>query len=205
MPLAEAGAVLQLAPVMVTALSVLFLGERVGLRRWSGVAVAFLGAIVVIRPGFGIFGHEALWPLGGAVTYAIYQILTQTLKTADSAMTALTYSGLVGAAVSSCLVPFFWVTPNTTEMIFMVCIGVTGTMGHLALIQAYRRIDASLISPFMYLVLVWMAISGIVVFGDVPDKFTVIGIVMIIASGAYVALREHRLRKVSSDVSVAKS
>jgi len=195
MPLAEAGAVLQLAPMMVMALSVVFLGERVGIRRWSGVFFAFIGALVVIRPGLGGFGLEVLWPLAGAVFYAVYQILTRVLKTADSAMTALCYAGLVGAVVSSCIVPFYWTTLTGTELIFMLGIGFTGAMGHLALIQAYRMIDASLISPFMYFILVWMTASGILIFDHVPDGLTLFGIAMIILSGAYVAYREHAVSK----------
>lgn len=190
MPLAEAGAVLQLSPLFVTALSVFVLSETVGIRRWSGVFVAFIGALLVIRPGFGGFGWAVLWPLAGAVMYAVYQILTRILKTSDSAMTALCYSGVVGAVVFSCLVPFYWQTPTPNEVFFLIGIGVTGALGHLALIQAYRMIEASLVSPFMYLVLVWMTVSSITVFHDVPDAVAVLGMVMIVGSGAYVAFRE---------------
>ncbi len=188
LPLAEVHAVTGIAPLLVTALSVLVLGERVGMRRWSAVALGFVGLLVILRPGFAVIDPAALIPLGGALLWAVYQILVR-LVSADAPTTSLLYMAVVGAVATSALAPFAWVAPDAEGWFFLVLLGLIGSLGHLLLIMAFRHAPASLLQPFHYTLLVWAVVLGYLVFGDVPDAWTLTGGAVIAASGIY-ALRD---------------
>ncbi len=194
-PLADATAVNFVAPLLVTALSVPLLGEKVGVRRWTAVAVGFLSVLVVIRPGPGMAHWAVLLPLAGAVCYALYQITTRMLAGIDAWPTTALYSGVVGVIGTSLLVPFAWRPPEWTGWLAFIGLGVLGSASHLLLIRAFALAPASTLSPFGYVQLVWAIVAGIVVFGDVPDAWTLVGAALIAGSGLYVLLRESHLRR----------
>ncbi|MBX6321058.1 MAG: DMT family transporter [Rhodospirillaceae bacterium] len=194
-PLADATAVNFVAPLLVTALSVPLLGEKVGLRRWTAVAIGFLSVLIVIRPGPGMVHWAVLLPLAGAVCYALYQITTRMLAGIDPWPTTALYSGVVGVVGTSLLVPFAWRDPDWTGWLAFVGLGVLGSASHLLLIRAFALAPASTLSPFGYVQLVWAILAGIVVFGDVPDVWTLSGAALIAGSGLYVLLRESHLRR----------
>lgn len=192
--LAEATAVMFVAPLIVTGLSMPLLGERVGPRRWAGVAIGFLGALVIIRPGAAAMEPAALLALGAACCYALYQIATRVLARHDAPLTTLAYSALVGAAASTAVVPFFWVTPDLAGWSAMVGMGFFAGIGHFALIKAFSAGPAATISPFGYFTLIWATLFGYAAFGDLPDLWTVAGALVIAGSGLYIAHRE-RVRR----------
>lgn len=198
LPLAEAAAVMLLGPLFVTALSVPILGEKVGLRRWAGVFVGLIGALIIIRPGSEVFAYAALLPLAAALVNAFYHITTRLLSHSDSSMTTLTYSSLVGALVMSLGLPFFWVTPDLVGWLMMIAVGMIGGTSHFFLIKSYAEAPAAVVAPFGYSNIVWAVIFGFVVWGDLPDFLTLLGAVILVASGLYVFQREQLHRRQSS-------
>ena len=190
LPLADVGAVMYVAPLIVTLLSVPLLGESVGPRRWAGVCVGFLGALVVIRPGGGVMQVAAFLPLAAAVLHALYQITTRKVSAVDSPMTSLVYTALVGAIVTTVWVPVVWVAPDIRGWTLMMLIGLLGGSGHFALIKAFQAAPAATVTPFGYTTLIWLTAYGYVLFGDLPDRMTVVGALIIVMSGLYVFRRE---------------
>jgi drug/metabolite transporter (DMT)-like permease len=195
-PLAEATAVNFVAPLLVTALSVPLLGEKVGLRRWTAVAVGFLSVLIIIRPGPGMVHWAVLLPLIGAFCYAFYQITTRMLAGIDSWQTTAVYSGVVGLVGTSALLPFAWRSPDWLGWLAFLALGVLGSASHLLLIRAFALAPASTLSPFGYVQLIWAIVAGILVFGNVPDLWTLVGAALIAGSGLYVLARESYLRRV---------
>ena len=189
-PLADANAIVYLSPVLVTALSVPLLGERVGIYRWCAVIVAFLGVLVIMRPGLGIVHWGASLALITALAYAFYQIVTRTLRQTDSPLTTMFYTPLVGVVVMSAVVPFYWVTPDLEGWLLMALTGIFGGLGHFLLIKALDFVEASTLQPYQYLHILWAAVLGYFVFGDFPDLWTCIGAVLVLGSGLFIFHRE---------------
>jgi drug/metabolite transporter (DMT)-like permease len=189
-PLATATSIMFLAPIMLTALSVPFLGEHVGPRRWSGVAAGFVGALIIIRPGTEGFNHGALLLLGAALTNSVYQLITRSVARYDHPQTTFLYTALAGALLSSIAVPFVWQPPLFSGWVLLIAMGVLGGVGHLFLIFAFDKAPAAAIAPFAYSALIWASIAGYVFFNEIPDLWTIAGASVITASGLYIFHRE---------------
>lgn len=191
--LAETISISFVVPLMVALFAIPILGERVGLARLIAILIGFGGVLVVVRPGLSGFNPAALFTLVGCIAYALYSILTRLLAAHDSTETTLIYSGLVGFGLVSLIMPFIWVTPpDWTVVAGMIAIGIFGSLGHFLLILAHQRAPASTLIPFMYTQLIWMILIGYVAFGDVPDRLTLIGSAIVIASGLYLLWQERR-------------
>lgn len=195
LPLADAHAVLAVAPLIVTALSMPLLGEQVGIRRWTAVVVAFLGVLIILRPGFGVLDPVALLPLVAAFLWGLYQVLTRLVTRTDPPMTTLFYTVIIGAIGLTVLVPFVWRTPDALGWSLLTFAAAAGAGGHYLLIMALQLTPAVVLQPLWYLVLVWATLVGFVVFGDLPDWATVLGATIVVASGLYVVARERRLAR----------
>ena len=196
MPLAEATAIAYLAPVLVTIMSVLFLGEKVEISRWVAVFCGFIGVLTIIRPGSNIFTWAALLPVANAMAFATYQILTRKLAGLESAYTSIFYAGLVGSVLSLLTLPGVWTMPQNFEhAAAFVGVGVLGGFGHLILIKAYEHAPASRLAPFSYSQLIWVALIGFFVFGDFPDHWSLLGIAILVTSGIYIARHQRRLER----------
>lgn len=189
LPVADATAIFFVSPILIMALSVLFLGESVGWRRWTAAAFGLLGVMIIIRPGTGAFQSAAFLPILSASSWAVGAVVTRKI-TGDHALTTLAYSALVGSAVLSALMPFNWVTPNGTEIALGLCMGILFAIGHWFVVLAYRHGNASLIAPFSYVQLIWAGSLGYLVFGTLPDSWTITGACLIAISGFYTAYRE---------------
>jgi len=194
LPLAGTHAILATTPLIATALSVPLLGERVGPRRWAAVGVGFLGMLIILRPGIGVFQPAMLLPLAAAVLFALYQILTRRVSGLDPGGTTLAYTAAAGAVVFTVLGPFHWEAPDAAGWAFLLTLAVTGATGHLLLIKALSSAPAAVLQPFNYLLLVWATLIGWVFFDDLPDAATVIGAMVVVASGLYTLYREQRVR-----------
>ncbi len=190
LPIAEASATGFVAPLFVTALSILFLGEIVGLRRWIATGVGLLGVVIILRPGSGAFHAAAFFPLVSALAWASTLIMTRMMSGTERAVTTMTYSSIAGLCILTALVPFVWVTPSWHDIAFGILIGVASTAGQWIVVLAYRYADASVLAPFSYTQLLWVSVLGFVIFGEVPDVWTVTGAAFIVASGLYTAHRE---------------
>ncbi|MCH7943780.1 MAG: DMT family transporter [Proteobacteria bacterium] len=195
MPVAEASAIGMISPLLVTALAIPLLGERVGRRRWMAVLCGLIGALVIIRPGFGALSWAALLPVVTAVCYALYQITTRMLAEIDPPITTFFYSGAVGVVVLSLAVPFSWQTPTVGGWAMMIALGLLAGVGHYCVIQAMRRAPASVLAPVSFVQLVWVVILGYLVFGDFPDKFTFLGAAIVVGSSGYVFYRENVVKR----------
>jgi drug/metabolite transporter (DMT)-like permease len=178
-------------PFLVAALSGPVLGEWVGPRRWAAIAVGFVGVLVVTRPGLNATHPAALLSAGGAVCYAAYALTTRILARTDTSETTLFYSNLVGAVVMLPIIAAVWTTPDSVlTAALMVATGALASVGHYLLICAHRLAPASVLSPFIYSQLAWTTALGYFVFADVPNRWTVAGAGIVIASGLYLLHRE---------------
>jgi drug/metabolite transporter (DMT)-like permease len=192
--LAEATAIFEVGPLVITILSVLILKERVGPRRWAGVLAGLVGAIVIIRPGTEVFQPAALLPLAAATCFAGYSIATRFLGQDESPFTSLLYTTLIGTVVATIALPFFWTTPSTGDAAVMASFGAIGMVGQLFLILALGYAQASLIAPFGYMALAFNATWGFLFFAEVPDRWTIAGASIIVGAGLYVWYREMRIK-----------
>jgi drug/metabolite transporter (DMT)-like permease len=185
-------------PFFVAALSGPILGEWVRWRRWTAIAVGFLGILVVTRPGAGSFHPAALLSLTAAIFYALYSITTRILARTDSNETTLFYSNIVGAVALVPALPFVWTTPTDPLVIaLMVGAGAVASFGHYLLIAAHRLAPAAVLSPFIYTEIVLVIALGFLVFGDLPKHWTLVGAAIVIGSGLYIL---HRERAAKGDV-----
>lgn len=190
LPVAEATATSFAAPLFITALSIPFLGERVGPRRWAATVVGLVGVLVVVRPGTSAFDPASILPLLSALGWASAVVATRRTSAGDGAVTTLAYSAIVGVAVLTVLVPFVWITPDWHSVALATFIGFAATTGHWLIVLAFRYGDASVLAPFTYTQLVWVTLFGWIWFGAVPDRWTLVGAAVIAASGIYTAHRE---------------
>ena len=196
LPLAEASAIGFVTPLLVTAFSVPLLGEKVGLRRWSAVLVGFCGVLIVLHPGSGLLTWAAALPLASSVCFSLYQIITRKLSATENPFATLFYAAAVGALAMTAVLPFEWVTPTSIwHGALIVVLGLLGGIGHFILIKAFERASASVLAPFGYTQLLYTTLLGYLVFNALPDRWSILGMLVIAASGLYVAYREAVLRR----------
>ncbi len=191
-PLAEAISIHYLAPLIVTALALPLLGERVSLGRWLAVIAGFAGVVIILRPGFEGAPWGASFALISAVSYALFQIMTRVLGITDRPWTTMFYTPLVGAAVASLVVPFVWIAPTSEQWLILVALGILAAVAHYMLIKAFQRTEASGLQPYNYVHIVWASILGIVFFGVVPGAWTLLGAALIVGGGMVVFYQDAR-------------
>ncbi|MFW5680318.1 MAG: DMT family transporter [Pseudomonadota bacterium] len=193
LPLADVHAVLAVAPLFVTALAFWILAEPVGIRRWAAVAVGFLGVLLIIRPGLGVFQPASLVVLFAAFLWATYQVVTRLVSRDDPSETTFLYLVLAGCILPGLVMPWVWQTPADTQALTLfLVVSVLGAAGHLCLLLALAAAPASTLQPFTYTLLVWAAVWGFVVFAEVPDLFTCVGASIVVLSGLYTWHRERK-------------
>ena len=178
-------------PFLVALLGGPILGEWVRWRRWTAIIVGFCGVLLVARPGAGGIHPAAALSFISALCYALYNLTTRILARSDSSETTNFYSNLVGAVLISLVVPFVWVDPpDLTAILLMCAMGLFSGFGHYLLIMAHRLAPAAVLAPYIYSEIVWMIALGYVVFGDVPNRWTLAGVAVVICSGLYLLYRE---------------
>lgn len=191
--LAQTSAIAFTVPLWVCALSVPLLGERVGLQRWTAVIVGFLGVLVIMRPGTGSFHWAMFMSLASALASALYNIVTRKVGGRDRAETSLFYVSLFGAMFAAMPLHFQWQVPHGWQWLQLCGIALAGSLGHFSLIQAHRLAPASVLAPFSYTQIVSMIFMGYLLFGDLPDFWTLVGAAIVVASGLFVFMREQVL------------
>jgi drug/metabolite transporter (DMT)-like permease len=193
-PLVDAVAIGQTTPLMVTALAGPLLGERTGATRWAAVAIGFLGVLVIIRPGLGTVHWATVLVLFAAAFNALYYISTRALAAVDRPETTVIYTAIIGTAVLTLTLPFVWSRPDMGQLAELLALGALGFASQYLMTMAYMRAPASTLAPYTYLVIVWLAGLGYLVFGEVPDRWTVIGTLVVVASGLYLYRHEAHAR-----------
>lgn len=183
--LSDALALFFVSPLVATALSPV-LGERVGLGRWLAVIAGFLGALLIIRPGFGAFNAGTLFALTGGVLNGVYVVMTRRVA-GTSPLVSTAYTALAGAVIMSGVVPFVWSTPSLEETLLLAASGILAGIGHLLFVTGLDRAPASLVAPYMYFGLVMSTIWSVVFFGQFPDALSWLGMAVIAFAGIRVA------------------
>lgn len=190
LPMADASALSFVSPAFITAASVLFLREQVGVHRWAATIVGLVGVLIVIRPGTDALQVAALYPLASAACWAVAMIATRLIAAQDRSETTLLWSAGVGLVLLTVGLPFGFVAPSWGEIGLGLCLGVTASTGQYLLILAYRRATASVLAPFSYIQLLFSGALGYFVFGSLPDGTAYLGAAIIIGSGLYIVHRE---------------
>ncbi|MDQ0013685.1 drug/metabolite transporter (DMT)-like permease [Variovorax boronicumulans] len=197
MPLAEFTSIVLIAPLVITLLAATTLKEYVSPLRWALVAGGFIGTLVILRPGGEAFSWAILLPIGLVLTNAWFQVLTSKLAQTENPLTMHFYTGWVGALIASLALPFVWTALPSWEWWALLCLmGFMGTVGHFILILAYQRAPASTLTPYLYAQIAFAMLGGWLVFSQVPDRYSLIGISMIAvcgAAGAWLTVRERRV------------
>jgi len=192
---AEIHAIFSCFPLVVTALSVFMLAEQVGWRRWLAVLIGFVGTLIIVQPGTGVFNPAALLALVCVLMYSLYNILTRKVSRQDSFETSLLYFGVVGLIASIVAVYGRWQTPDANTLLLLGGICITSVTAHMLLIKALEVTSAVVLQPFNYFILVWAIVLGYVVFGEVLALHQVIGASIVVASGLYVGVREYLISR----------
>lgn len=190
--LAQATAVFQVNPLLVTLLGILVLREQAGPRRIVGAGLGLLGALIIIRPGADVFSPYAIIALFGALFYAAYGVSTRFLGREENPMTSLLYTTLFGTVAASLIVPAVWQPIALPDLALMACLGAVGGIGQYFLIRAFTLAEAGAIAPFHYAGFIWAVGYGIFLFGERPDALTLVGALVIVGSGLYVWHRERQ-------------
>lgn len=185
LPLATIYAISFLSPLLVAAMSVPVLGERVRPAQWLAILGGFAGVLVVVRPGMVPVDWTILLPFGMMATYALYQILTRMTGLSDPPLTALLYVTLVGFVAASLALPVSWSAPEPWHWAAFAAMGALGTAGHLCLIKALTIAPASAVSPFTYTQIIWATLVSVLWFGQMPDAPTLAGGAIVVASGLW--------------------
>lgn len=189
LPLAVATSVSFSAPLIIVALSGPLLGERVGPRRWAAVAIGLVGTTIVVRPGTDVFAWASLLTLLGAFFFALFNIATRVLGGFDRPLTTVLYTFVVSTMLVSLAMPVVWVTPSPAQWLLFAVSGLLGFTAHFSIARSMILADASAVAPLHYVRLLWAIGIGFIVFGDVPDTWTLAGAALIVASGIYVVGR----------------
>jgi drug/metabolite transporter (DMT)-like permease len=192
LPLAETIALTFAGPLFITALSVPLLGEKVGMRRWAAVFVGLVGVVIIMKPGASVFQPAALWALGSAALYALAAISTRKLaiRTPTSVILAWVNFYVLIMMGTGVLVFDTWVTPDLHDLMFLVGIGLASTLGQYLGVEAFRRAQPSMLAPFDYTALVWGALMGFLIWGEIPSWTLVAGSAVLVMSGLYILHRE---------------
>jgi drug/metabolite transporter (DMT)-like permease len=190
LPLADAHVMAATAPLMVLALAVPILGEKVGNKRWMAVIIGFSGLMIILRPGLGDWRPILLLPLLGAFGFSVYLVLTRMAARYDSVGTSAFYTGLVGFIVLSFMIPTAWQNPTTSEWGWLLMASILGLCAHVSIMKGLSLAEASALQPFNYIVLLWATFLGFLFFDDIPDLMTCLGGLIIVVSGLYAWNRE---------------
>ncbi|WP_444454134.1 DMT family transporter [Rhodobacter capsulatus] len=187
--LIETHAVFAAYPLLVAALSGPVLGETVGWRRWTAIGIGFVGILIILQPGYGVFRPQAVIPLFGAFLFALYSLLTRFAARKDAASVSFYWTGLIGALAMTPLGLIFWQPMIATDWLWMGALCLTAVTAHFLLIRAYEIAEASAIQPFAYLQLVWVSGIGIWIFGDILRPNVALGAGVVVCAGLFTLWR----------------
>lgn len=190
--LIESHAVFACYPLLIAALSGPILGEQVGWRRWAAISVGFVGVLIILEPGYGVFEPEAIVPLLAALMFALYGLLTRFVARKDTAATSFFWTGTVGSLAMTAVGIWFWEPMTGPDWVWMSALCVTGALGHYTLIKCYEVAEASAVQPFAYLQLVFVSVIGISVFSETIRPNVAMGAVLVVGAGLFTLWRQRK-------------
>ncbi len=188
--LIETHAMFSAYPLLVAALSGPILGETVGWRRWTAIAVGFVGVLIILQPGSAVFSIWALVPFSAALLFAVYSLLTRYVARADAASVSFFWTGTVGAIATTCIGLWYWEPMSAPDWAWMAVLCCSAAAGHWCLIKSYEAAEASAVQPFAYLQLVVVSGIGLFLFGEVLRINVVIGGGLVVAAGLFTLWRQ---------------
>jgi len=191
--LAETHAIFASYPLIIAMLSGPILGEYVGWRRWLAISVGFIGILIILNPGNGIFSPYALVPLAGAILFALYGLLTRYVGQYDNSSTSFFWTGVVGSIAMTVVGLNFWDPVSKSDWSIMLLLSASGVVGHYLLIKCYEVAEASAVQPFAYLQLIWASMIGIIIFGEQITTNVLIGAFIIVGAGLFTLWRERKI------------
>lgn len=197
MSLADVSAIGFTGPLLVVVFGIVFLGENVGWRRWTAVVVGFIGVLIMLRPGLGVFSGAALWALGGSIGFAGLTMSLRLLNRTDHPVAITWTFTIFSLLVLGALLPAFWKTPDGRGLLYLILQGMACGGGQILMTNALRIAPASTVSPFTYTIIIYGLIYGYFWFGDVPDPIMLLGAMILIGSCLYIAHRERLHERVS--------
>ena len=192
LPIADALAIFFVNPLVIVILSALILRERVGPRRWAAVAVGFVGTLIIIRPGLVEVNPGTFYALGSGVALGSYLVMTRHIAGAANAMVLTFQTSTIGAALMTLALPLLWQMPDPAQWLMLVGLGVVATLGHVLITMAYEHGEASLLAPLAFTEIIMATVFGWWFFNDLPDRWTVLGVAILIGSAIYISIRERR-------------
>ena len=206
LPLADAIAIFFIEPLLVTLLSALFFGEVIHWRRISAISLGFVGAVIIIRPTFSEVGYAVLFPVGAAICFSFYILLTRKLVRNEDPIRLQFFAGIFGCLVMS--IALTWGTasdigiltavwPSVDQWLLLGCLGLIATVCHLLVVYAYRLASIGILAPFQYVEIIGATVLGLIIFNEFPDPVTWLGVAIIVGSGMYVFHREAKLAATS--------
>lgn len=190
MPIADSLAIFFVQPLLITALSPLLLKEHVGPRRWAAVAIGFCGTLIIIRPGLQDFNPGMALAFASGTCMALYMLITRRLARDENAIMTTFHTSAIGAAMMSLIVPFAWQTPDAAQWALLLLMAAVAVLGHFLIARAYTMAEASLLAPLVYTEMIMATLAGWWFFRDVPDRWTVIGVSVLITCAIYISIRE---------------
>ena len=196
LPLAEMVAIIFVGPLLITVLAAIVLKEHVGVRRWSACVVGFVGALIIVRPGFGSVGLTALYPIAATSLYSVYVICTRITAPKERHSTMMFYSCVASVVILGVSVPFYWIDPPPAGLLGLTTVAVLSATSAGLAIKAYSLAPASMLAPYGYVEIVTATLFGFFLFADLPDPYTVVGASVIVATGLYVFHREKLVKSV---------
>lgn len=193
--LASTHTIFAATPLVVACLSVPFLGEKVGWRRWAAIGVGFVGILLIVNPFQATFDANIIIPIVGTLMFAVYSIMTRLASRTDTPDTAFFYTGVAGAAAITLVGPFYWTDITISDWFWMLALCITGMSGHYLLIRAYDLLDAVVVQPMSYIQTVLVCMMGVFLFGEVMTANMIAGCTIVIAAGIFTIWREARLAR----------
>ena len=191
--LAETHAIFASYPLIIAMLSGPILGEYVGWRRWLAICVGFIGILIILNPGNGIFSPYALVPLAGAILFSLYGLLTRYVGQYDNSSTSFFWTGVVGSIAMTVIGLNFWDPVSRSDWNIMLLLSASGVVGHYLLIKCYEVAEASAVQPFAYLQLIWASMIGIIIFEEQITTNVLIGACIIVGAGLFTLWRERKV------------
>ncbi|MGB4827302.1 MAG: DMT family transporter [Paracoccaceae bacterium] len=193
LPIADTLAIFFVNPLIVTALSALVLGEKVGPRRWAAVAVGFVGTMIIIRPGMVEVNPGTVFALLAGTCLGSYFVMTRAMAGKADANVLTYQTNAIGAALMTLALPFVWQMPEARQWLMLAGLGVIATSGHILITRAYEQAEASLLAPLAFTEIIMATLVGWWFFNDLPDRWTLLGVAILIGSAIYISVRERRL------------